>query len=166
MTPFERRGTELIARFEQAEVAVLVQLASEVQGLLSQFESVEPGSPSERAIGRLLPAAYRDGGDNDEEFRRFTAEGLVDRKTRNAARVRATLAGGDTNDGVLTVTLDADGTQSWLRTLTDIRLTLAAGLGIEKDGDERLIEDEDRFALDVYGWLGYVQETLLEALES
>jgi hypothetical protein len=166
VTPFERQGAELVARFEQAEVDVLVQLASEVQGLLSQFESVQPDSASERAIGRLLPAAYRDGGDNDEEFRRFTAEGLIDRKTRNAARLRATLADGDSAAGVLTVTLDADGVQSWLRTLTDIRLTLAAGLGIENEGDERLIDDESRFALDVYAWLGYVQETLLEALES
>jgi hypothetical protein len=166
VTPFRRRGTELVARFEQAEVDVLVQLSSEVQGLLSQSESVEPGSPSERAIDRLLPAAYRDGAENDEEFRRFTAVGLIDRKTRNAARVRATLADGDSTGGMVTVTLDADEIQSWLRTLTDIRLTLAAGLGIENDGDEQLISDENRFAVDVYGWLGYVQETLLEALES
>jgi hypothetical protein len=108
VTPFRRRGTELVARFEQAEVDVLVQLSSEVQGLLSQSESVEPGSPRYRAIDRLLPAAYRDGAENDEEFRRFTAEGLIDRKTRNAARVRATLADGDSTGGVVTVTLDAD----------------------------------------------------------
>jgi hypothetical protein len=164
--PFTRRGDEIAAVFERSEVDILVQLASDVQSLLADADQVDPLSPSARALGRLLPAAYRDGGENDAEFRRFTADSLIARKTRNAQALLETLSDGDASARTVRVTLDAAGTQAWLRCLTDIRLTIAAGLGLEHDGDERDIPREDKFALEVYGWLGFVQESLLEALES
>jgi hypothetical protein len=161
--PFTRVGDVLSATFEPAEAEMLIQLATDVQALLSDIHDVEPSSPSARAIDRLLPAAYRDDAENDAEFRRFTSEGLVDRKTRNARLVVESLEG-DGLPGPVRVRLDAEGAQSWLRCLTDIRLTIAAGLGIENDGDELQIEGPDRYALQVYGWVGAVQESLLSDL--
>jgi hypothetical protein len=166
MTPFTRRGEQLVAVFERTEVDILTQLATDVQALLADSEHVDPLSPSSRALGRLLPSAYGDDGENDAEFRRFTAESLIDRKTRNAQAVLETLTDGDASARTIRVALDAGGVQAWLRCLTDIRLTIAAGLGLEHDGDERNVDRHDRFALEVYGWVGFVQESLLGALES
>ena len=57
---------------------------------------------------------------------------------------------------------------AWMRSFTDIRLALATRLGIE-EGDEdywRSLPDEDPRAHvhDIYEWVGYLQETLVEAL--
>lgn len=166
MIPFARIGDVLIASFERAEVDILIQLATDVQALLSDVDDIDPRSPSSRAIDRLLPAAYRDGGENDAEFRRFTSEGLLDRKIRNAQSIVDALAAGDGSPRMRRVTLDAAAAQAWLRCLTDIRLTIAAGLGIEHDGDELHVDGHDRFALEVYGWVGFVQESLVIALDS
>ena len=79
----------------------------------------------------------------------------MDRKLANARRVLA-----DLDDPV--VVLDEQGIQSWLRTLTDLRLALAARLQIEEDGDTGL-GDEDM--LMIYDWLGYLQGSLVEVIE-
>jgi hypothetical protein len=59
--------------------------------------------------------------------------------------------------------------QSWLRALTDIRLSLAVRLGIESEEDTQLVAQSGDDAIvamsDIYEWLGYVQETLISALE-
>jgi hypothetical protein len=56
--------------------------------------------------------------------------------------------------------------RSWMRCLTDMRLTLAERLGIEADDDERwdsLPDDDPRVAVhDIYQWLGYLLESLLD----
>jgi hypothetical protein len=64
------------------------------------------------------------------------------------------------------VTLDAAAVQAWLRCLTDIRLSIAAGLGIDGDDDESSLAGSDRYLFDVYRWLAFVQESLLDALEA
>jgi hypothetical protein len=166
VTPFARDDQEITAEFARVEVDILVQLATDVRALLSDADQVDPSSPSARALDRLLPAAYRDGAENDAEFRRFTAEGLIDRKVHNADELLQTLATDGASGSAVRVTLDAAGAQVWLRCLTDIRLTIAAGLGIEQDGDELRIDPHDRYALDIYGWVGYVLESLLNAMEA
>jgi Domain of unknown function (DUF2017). len=63
------------------------------------------------------------------------------------------------------VRLDGEQAQAWLRALTDIRLALAAELGIEHDGDEGDIHDlESATRRAVYDWLAAVQEFLILAL--
>jgi hypothetical protein len=166
MTPFARQDKEITAEFARVEVNILVQLATDVRSLLADADQVDPSSPSARALDRLLPAAYRDGAENDAEFRRFTAEGIIDRKVHNADELLRALATGAASGSAVWVALDAAGAQAWLRCLTDIRLTIAAGLGIEQDGDELRVDTNDRYALDVYGWVGYVLESLLNAMES
>ena len=81
--------------------------------------------------------------------------GLVERKIANANLVVTTL----TTDPV---ELTGPAAQSWLRTLTDLRLTLAARLHIDEDGDDGT---GDEAMLDVYEWLGYLQGTLLDEIE-
>jgi hypothetical protein len=59
--------------------------------------------------------------------------------------------------------LDAGDIQAWLRTLTDLRLTLAARLQVERDGT--LPDGSDEMTVAVYEWLGYLQENLLDAID-
>jgi hypothetical protein len=164
VTPFAREGDVIVATFEPAETEILVQLADDVQQLLADAAETEPDSTRSRAIDRLLPAAYGDGGDDDAEFRRFTSEGLVERKIGNAQSVIDTLQGAKV--AATPVRLDAAAVQAWLRCLTDIRLSIAAGLGIDGDDDESSLAGSDRYLFDVYRWLAFVQESLLDALEA
>jgi hypothetical protein len=57
-----------------------------------------------------------------------------------------------------------------MRSFTDIRLALATRLGVE-EGDEEMwhsLPDDDPRAQahDIYEWVGWLQETLVEALTS
>jgi hypothetical protein len=143
---------------------------------LSGGPSLPPDDP---VLRRLLPDAYRDDSGEAAEFRRFTERSLTSAKVANAETVLATLKDAgldetsfDEEDAEgqepLEVELDADAVQAWLRTLTDVRLSLAVRLGIESDEDAMLLhqsEDEAALAMaELYDWLGYVQETLVTAL--
>ncbi len=65
--------------------------------------------------------------------------------------------------------LDPADVQAWLRSLTDIRLSIAVRLGIDSEADQLALAEGDDPAVstmvDVYDWLGYVQETLVGALD-
>ena len=197
MKPFKRRRRGgLLATFEPGEAHVIASLTSQVVELLrdrngEQASDPDPlagelglsGGPSlppdDPVLQRLLPDAYRDDSEEAAEFRRFTERSLTSAKVANAEAVLASLreAGLDEtkvdDDDVedqkpLEVELDAAAVQAWLRTLTDIRLSLAVRLGIESDEDTMLLhqsEDEAVTAMtELYDWLGYVQETLVTAL--
>jgi hypothetical protein len=64
------------------------------------------------------------------------------------------------------ITLDAAAVQAWLRTLTDLRLTLAERLLIGPDGEIRLEGEESGFLGGLYDWLGMVQESLVYAIDT
>jgi Domain of unknown function (DUF2017) len=67
----------------------------------------------------------------------------------------------------VSVVLDDQAAQAWLRTLTDIRLILASRLGIERDGDVGFRGTADSFRRSIeYQWVGYVQESLIRALSA
>ena len=197
MKPFKRRRRGgLLATFEPGEAHVIASLTSQVVELLrdrngelasdpdplagelglSGGPSLPPDDP---VLQRLLPDAYRDDSDESAEFRRFTERSLTSAKVANAEAVLESLreAGLDEtkvddedveNQEPLEVELDAAAVQAWLRTLTDVRLSLAVRLGIESDEDTMLLhqsEDEAVMAMtELYDWLGYVQETLVTAL--
>ena len=242
MIPFERDDNgQLVASLTEPESALLSSLAAQVADMLDElgsapyiadpdaaalYESVGIGGSTtlhdDPAVARLLPNAYADDLDASRDFRGLTERSLAARKIANARAVVDSLdiargAGGE-------LRLDAALVQSWMRTLVDIRLTIAARLGITQDeypGDgggpdggrssgggsdgsrsasggndsdgidsDRL--DNDRFdsdglddsayeaaydaahepagdeslvMRDVYDWLGWVSESLMEAIE-
>jgi hypothetical protein len=57
---------------------------------------------------------------------------------------------------------------SWLKSFTDVRLALATRLGIEDEDDDywlALPDDDPRTHVhDIYDWVGYLQETLVQSL--
>jgi hypothetical protein len=169
------------AHFELVEVGLLRLATSQLVGMLEAADASAPGESSDRALKRLLPDAYLDDPDAAAEFRRFTAGDLLGRKVLNAKVVLATLGeealdpitGGpnatllrdDYDEVPLAIVLDPPDVQSWLRTLTDLRLTLAERLDIDPDGVARRDSEEVPFLHDVYEWFGMVQESLVYAID-
>jgi hypothetical protein len=132
--------------------------------------------PDDPVLARLFPTAYPDDEEAAAEFRRFTEGGLRDNKAARAAAIiddleEAGLPPELTRDGMMIdIELDQAGAEAWLRSFTDLRLALATRLGVEADDDEvwaALPDDDPRSqAHDIYQWVGYLQETLVEALSS
>jgi hypothetical protein len=149
--------------------------------LLNFSGPVDP--PADPVLARLLPDAYRDDEEAAADFRRYTEQGLREGKVGNARLVIETLHEGGlpaaddgtelgdetlARDDAVEVVLVASKAEAWLRALTDLRLALATRLGVEEDDDlrwEQLPDDDPLLQMyDIYGWLGYLQETLVLAL--
>lgn len=185
------------------EAALIDSLVSQVLELLQShssteldpdplFASLEIGGssspPEDPALARLFPNAYADEAEASE-YRRFTEQGLLNRKLQDAAAVSAALSAESparaarepltedpdgTIDGstILTdddavpvqVTITEASLGPWVRTLTAVRLALAARLGLDEEADhERLEADPDsRSTVLVYDWLAAIIESVLQ----
>jgi hypothetical protein len=185
-----RRSGRVIANFTGFEADLLRSLASQLVELLRNEEAaprtgIDPfeammdfsgpeSAPEDPVLARLFPTAYPADEEAAAEFRRFTEGTLRDGKARGAASIidqleEAGLPDELGEDGLMIdVELDEPTAETWLRSFTDVRLALATRLGIE-DGDEDVwaaMPDEDPRAQahDIYEWVGYLQETLVDAL--
>jgi hypothetical protein len=192
MKPFKkRRRGGITATFESGEAHLLASLSGQVVELLRDRNGAEESTadplatqlgmggpslpPEDPVLRRLLPDAYRDDVEGAGEFRRFTERSLTTAKVHNAEVLIGSLVDGGLTFGAVPdevpveIELDDDEVQAWLRALTDVRLSLAVRLGIEQDDDAFLVaesEDEAIAAMsEIYDWLGYVQETLIAALD-
>jgi len=185
-----RRRGGAVATFSGFEADLLRSLASQVVELLrNEVAAPHDGDdplermldfsgpttePEDPVLARLFPTAYPDDEEAAGEFRRFTEGGLRDSKADAAAQVIETLEEAglppelDQDGLVLDVELDAEAALVWLRSFNDVRLALATRLGVEDDDEERwmsLPETDPRSHVhDIYQWVGYLQETLVEAV--
>ena len=190
MKPFRgRRRGGAYTVLDQHEARLIANLAAQVAELVRDGAAAPTASddpleamvgldgpvqaPDDPVLRRLLPDAYRDDAEGAADFRRFTEQGLREGKVRTAQTVIGSLqAGGmadesDADD--VDVDLDAEQVQAWLRTLTDIRLSLATRLAITEDDQDHwsnVSEDDPAYVMhQVYDWLGFVQESLVVAIE-
>jgi len=132
-----------------------------------QVEPDEPEVSEDPVLKRLFPTAYPDDPAASSDFRRFTERDLRVQKVAEAQvvldRLEATALG--THD----LKIPREEVEAWLRTLTSVRLAVATRLGItDAETAERLAdlpEDDPRsFLVSVYDWLGFAQETMVNAL--
>ena len=169
MTMFRRKGGVCVATFSPQEAQVLRQCVAELAALLN--DAPDPDDP---AVERLFPDVYPEDPEAAAEFRRFTEGALRDGKATGAATVIDTLEEAGlppelTEDGLMIdVEMDRATAETWLRTFTDLRLALATRLGVEEGDDDEWLampDDDPRSqAHDIYQWVGYLQETLVDAL--
>ena len=196
MTGFERhrRSGHVIATFTGFEADLLRSLASQMVELLRN-ERAEPAAatgdlfdaltaefsgattiPEDPVLARLFPTAYPGDEEAASDFRRFTEGTLRDGKAATAGLLIDTLEDAGlppelTEDGlVIDVELTEPDAERWMRAFTDIRLALATRLGVEA-GDEdywhALPDDDPRAqAHDIYEWVGWLQESVVEALSA
>jgi hypothetical protein len=185
-----RRSGRIIANFTGFEADLLRSLASQIVELLRNEAAVPHDDadpleamldfsgpttePDDPVLARLFPTAYPGDEEAAGEFRRFTEGTLRDGKAAAACTIidgleEAGLPPELTEDGLMIdVELDPPTAETWMRSFTDLRLALATRLGVE-EGDEAFwasLPDEDPRAQahDIYEWVGYLQETLVDAL--
>lgn len=117
-------------------------------------------------VRRLFPDAYRDDPAASHDFRRFTQAAQCEAKQREAQVVLDDLQHVDRR-GRCRIAMPHVG--AWLKTLTNVRLALAVRLEItdEISADEaaqRPDSDPRSWLFDLYSWVGWLQECLIEAL--
>jgi len=185
-----RRKGGVVATFTGFEADLLRSLASQLVELLRNEVAAPRTSddpleqlldfsgpttePEDPVLARLFPTAYPHDEEAAGEFRRFTEGTLRDHKAQGAVRIIETLEEAglppelDEEGLVIDVDLDHAEAVTWMKSFTDVRLALATRLGVE-EGDEdywlSLPDDDPRaHVFDIYQWVGYLQETLVEAL--
>ena len=182
-----RRSGHYFATFSGLEADLLRSLASQLIELLRNEvaapETLDPleelfdfsgptVAPEDPVLARLFPTAYADDAEAAAEFRRYTESDLRNGKAAGAAAIIDALeeAGlpDQPEDGMfIDVELSPQVAITWMRTFTDMRLAIATRLGIEEGDEERWYalpdEDPERQVHDIYEWVGYLQETLVQA---
>ncbi len=123
------------------------------------------------AVDRLFPTGNREDEQEAAEFRRFTEQGLRQRKHANLTTLIETLEAAREDRWALTRAQ----APAVLVALTDIRLVMGERLGLRTDEDAARMEevvaelepdDPAVFVLSVYDFLTWLQETLTGALTS
>jgi hypothetical protein len=135
--------------FPPHEVALLHELLDDLETLLED--------PEDPALRRLFPPAHTDR-ENEEQYRSLVGDQLLSGRTKALATVRNTL-GRDT--------LAPDEADAWLRALNDVRLVLGTRLDVSEEIDWEAVDLQDARGRDlaVYGYLSWLQEQLVEALQ-
>lgn len=138
------------------------------------FASLEVGGsdamPEDPALARLFPDAYE--GDSDaSEFRRVTEQGLLNRKLQDALAVSGELGveavtglnESDIEPEQVEVQITAQSLPVWVRTLTALRLAIAAriGLSAESDHAQLSVDESTRGTVLVYDWLAAIIDSIL-----
>jgi hypothetical protein len=163
--PGEQEGDE----FDQ----IVAGLGGVGMGVSLSAADQEPGSPAaderDPALERIFPAGNRQDPDLAAEFRRLTEDGLRARKSANLSTAIAALSGLEDQK----VSLDHEQALALVVALTDVRLVLGERLGLRHDDDFELLEEQVSglapddpavYALAVYDFLTWLQETLAHAL--
>lgn len=158
--------TERMIRLQLARVE-----ATHLSSLVEDFtELIDEGDVTDPALARLTPSAYPGDEAASAEFATMTRGDLLGRRTNDAAvlqRALAPAAALETEEDALEhveIDISVAEIDSWLRTLTALRVVIATRLGIV---DEDEYDDEDpRFG--IYDWLGFRLDSLValaDALE-
>jgi Domain of unknown function (DUF2017) len=161
---FRRKGSHCVATFAVDEVRVLRKVAGEVVALLT--DGMDHGDP---VVSRLFPDIYPERPEDSQEFRQYTEGDLKTGKIDQAGAILAALP----DEGEGEVRLDGEAADAWLRAINDARLAMGTRLDITAETDlsaeldEAILIDPGSsrvFQLSVYAYLGYLQESLLNAI--
>ncbi len=184
-----RRSGASVATFTVFEADLLRSLAAQLIELLrNESATTTPGrdplealldfsgpttAPEDPVLARLFPTAYPDDEEAAGDFRRFTESNLRDGKAAAAGSIIDDLEEAglpvEPVDGIfIDVELDEPSAMTWMRSITDMRLAIATRLGVEDDDEDfwfSLPEDDPRSQVhDIYDWLGFLQETLVQSV--
>jgi hypothetical protein len=174
---FRHGDNAYLANFTEAEREVLLNLTEQIIELLAERVDHHNDDPLAAMVGitahdtppdddvllRLLPNAYADQVDASE-FRRYTESTLRQKKQAHAMAMRMHIK--TAIDGV--IELDHDSANAWLGAMNDVRLALGVRLRVEENTHQELEllapDDPMRGVYAVYSWLGWLQESLIDAL--
>ncbi|MGH2686787.1 MAG: DUF2017 family protein, partial [Actinomycetota bacterium] len=109
------------------------------------------------SLRRLFPTAYTDDEERDGEYQRLMHDDLLGHRLGCLATVEETIELERLSEGQLV---------AWMGALNDLRLVLGTRLDVSEDTDvlEPDPSDPDGPATAVYGWLGWLLEHVIDAL--
>ena len=134
--------------------------AGERDALLGLFDELrELVEADDAAVGRLFPSAFRDDAEASAEFDRLVRGELVSGRLAALDTVRRTVEADR---------LDEEQLAAWCGALNDLRLVFGERLGVTEETYERELDPSDPRApeLAVFGWLTWLQGSVVEALAS
>jgi uncharacterized protein DUF2017 len=181
MRAFKRSGPMIRMKLTDYEATLLESLVEQFAGLLeadgqepeagdsfarwqAELSGDDPLDYTDPVINRLFPDAYPQDPAASEEFRRLTQARQRSERLGQAETVMSALR--DTDGGKHPVQVRVIELDSWLRTLSGVRLSLAVRLGISTADDieelDALPEDDPRaYVYWVYDWIAHLMENLL-----
>lgn len=183
MGEVRRRGGAVQVTLTVEEASVLAALATQVAALLEPEDdtSSDPDplealvdmptdpvvAPDDPALRRLLPDAYGDDDAAAGEFRRLMEADLRRQKTDALRDLLDAVPLGEA--GSVTLQLNDEAAERWLQALTDVRLVTGTRLDVTEELDQlwdSLEPDDPRKPLLIaYDWLGWLQESIVNALD-
>ncbi|AYJ50410.1 oxidative stress transcriptional regulator AosR [Rhodococcus sp. P1Y] len=175
-------GVKIRSEMDAREATVLRSLVGSVVGLLGDRAADAPADelaamtglrtghsspPEDAALARLLPDFHRieqtddaDTADLNGALRGLHEPAIIDDKLAASRVILDTLPADGGKIGLTPEQADA-----WLTGLNDVRLALGTTLGIDADTPEVLDEGDPRAPhLDVYHWLTWMQDSLVQVL--
>jgi hypothetical protein len=143
-----RRG-DFEVRLPQEERSLLRNVAPQLRQLLD-------GDLADPSLRRLFPTAYAEDPERDREYHQLVRDELADRRRAAVDTLVATLD---------ETRLDEEQLLAWTGAVNDIRLVLGTRLDVSEETDpEPDPDDPDASLLILYGYLGYLLETIVQAL--
>jgi hypothetical protein len=166
MAQFNRSGDQIVLKLDATEVELL-------RDLTGQLESVLQGGVPERGDDpvreRLYPRAYLDPTEDAAEGQWQSAvhDDLVRQKSAAVEALVDTLdAGEQKRRGSVEIALDPTAVEQWVAALNDLRIALGVVLGVTEDEPEPAPGDPRRPGLELWGWLSWLQGSLVAELLS
>jgi hypothetical protein len=160
---------------ERDPLEELTGMSTPSVGLPGDPDAVPPRLPDDPALARLLPDAYRlddPAAADDPDYRAYLADAAADYRRFTEGELRAGKLAAlqrllDTlPEGGGQVRLDAETASVWLGALNDVRLVLASRLEVTEETAEAEVDPADPRApaLEVYDFLGWLQDSLVRAV--
>jgi len=142
-----------------AEAEILRSMIEHLRAMLDEEAIVDE-------LRRLFPPAYTDDDAAQEEFSRLMHSDLKDGKRLAVSAALASLDRASTKKQELVMDLDEDEQQAWLGVLNDLRLFLGTRLEVTEEAYEAepVAEDPTAQAMQLYLYLGWLEENLVEML--
>ena len=155
---FKRHGNnDYVAQFSPEESEVLVNLVEQIIELLGERTDNHSDDP----LAAMVGITSHDSPPDDDVLLRLLPNAYA---SAHAMSMRIDLK--SSPDGFIEV--DHDGANAWLGAMNDIRLALGVRLKVQENSYEELEilapDDPMRGVYAVYSWLGWLQESLIQAL--
>ena len=138
-----------------------VRLPAEERELLRvvapQLRAILDGDLTQPELRRLFPTAYVDDPERDREYHALVRDDLADRRR---AAIDTLLATADERE------LDEEQLVAWMGAVNDLRLVIGTRLDVSEEMELAPDpSDPDAPLLAVYGYLGFLLEAIVAALE-
>lgn len=148
-------GEGLRLELDRTETGLLRELAQEMQVLLEA--EIPRSDPVAR---RLMPAAYEDRAEQ-ARYEEVVGDSLRTAKAESLAAMERALGSG----GPVAIELSGDELAAWLSVIADLRLAIGTRLEVTEEVMAGDVDpsDPNAPALSVLHWLGWLQESMVEA---